>query len=263
MRNFLKLFIVTTTVLVLCLMLPVGLFADNSYKEEQDVVEAAKEAELFAELIRGKGYAAAYEYSQGIENELTAFCSKNGYLDEESGEGLWMNPYKSDSEVKYLYYPFAKEFDTLKKWDDEVLNYFTSDFLGLIPHSVSEYGFIYLREYQGKTYVGSEDSTELFYSIDWGKVELTSRTAESALLTVGVKDNYGYDGEMKTLHLIKTDDGWRVDGGTFWELDFADYEYTPPETGDPTAAYALIFTLAALPLAGLCVAEWKRRRRAV
>ena len=38
----------------------------------------------------------------------------------------------------------------------------------------------------------------------WGKVELTSRTAESVLLTVGVKDNYGYDGEMKTLHLIKT-----------------------------------------------------------
>ena len=263
MRNFFKLFIVTTTVLVLCLTLPVGLFADNSYKEEQDVVEAAKEAELFAELIRGKGYAAAYEYSQGIENELTAFCSKNGYLDEESGEGLWMNPYKSDSEVKHLYYPFAKEFDTLKKWDDEVLNYFTSDFLGLIPHFVSEYGFIYLREYQGKTYVGSEDSTELFYSVDWENVELTSRTAESALLTVGVKNGYGDDEGTKTLHLMKTDDGWRVDGGTFWELDFADYEYTPPATGDGTAAYALIFTLATLPLAGFGVYEWKKRRRAV
>ena len=37
----------------------------------------------------------------------------------------------------------------------------------------------------------------------------------------------------------------------------------PPQTGDGTAAYALIFTLAALPLAGLGVAEWKRRRRAV
>ena len=37
----------------------------------------------------------------------------------------------------------------------------------------------------------------------------------------------------------------------------------PPQTGDPTAAYALIFTLAALPLAGLGVHEWKKRRRAV
>ena len=40
-------------------------------------------------------------------------------------------------------------------------------------------------------------------------------------------------------------------------------ENDPPKTGDPTAAYALIFTLAALPLAGLGVAEWKKRRRAV
>ena len=37
----------------------------------------------------------------------------------------------------------------------------------------------------------------------------------------------------------------------------------PPKTGDPTAAYALIFALAALPLAGFGVYEWKKRRRAV
>ena len=36
-----------------------------------------------------------------------------------------------------------------------------------------------------------------------------------------------------------------------------------PATGDGTAVYALIFTLAALPLAGFGVYEWKRRRRAV
>ena len=40
-------------------------------------------------------------------------------------------------------------------------------------------------------------------------------------------------------------------------------ENDPPKAGDPTAAYALIFTLAALPLAGFGVYEWKRRRRAV
>lgn len=40
-------------------------------------------------------------------------------------------------------------------------------------------------------------------------------------------------------------------------------ENDPPKTGDPTAAYALIFTLAALPLVGFGVAEWKKRRRAV
>ena len=40
-------------------------------------------------------------------------------------------------------------------------------------------------------------------------------------------------------------------------------ENDPPETGDSTAAYALIFTLAALPLAGFGVYEWKRRRRTV
>ena len=37
----------------------------------------------------------------------------------------------------------------------------------------------------------------------------------------------------------------------------------PPKAGDPTAAYALIFTLAALPLAGFGVYEWKRRRRVI
>ena len=41
------------------------------------------------------------------------------------------------------------------------------------------------------------------------------------------------------------------------------FYYFLRKTGDPTAAYALIFTLAALPLAGFGVYEWKRRRRAV
>ena len=44
---------------------------------------------------------------------------------------------------------------------------------------------------------------------------------------------------------------------------FAETLPTQPETGDPTVAYALIFTLAALPLAGFGVYEWKRRRRAI
>ena len=49
---------------------------------------------------------------------------------------------------------------------------------------------------------------------------------------------------------------------TLAELEALAYA-DPPETGDSTAAYALIFTLAALPLAGFGVYEWKRRRRAV
>ena len=51
------------------------------------------------------------------------------------------------------------------------------------------------------------------------------------------------------------------------EVRFAELEALayadPPKTGDSTAAYALIFTLAALPLAGFGVYEWKRRRRVI
>ena len=48
-----------------------------------------------------------------------------------------------------------------------------------------------------------------------------------------------------------------------WEKLNAYLTEHPPQTGDPTAAYALVFTLAALPLAGLGVHEWKKRRRAM
>ncbi|MBQ7847361.1 MAG: hypothetical protein IJ344_03655 [Clostridia bacterium] len=53
------------------------------------------------------------------------------------------------------------------------------------------------------------------------------------------------------------------DCALFEELEAYLAENDPPKTGDPTAAYALIFTLAALPLVGFGVAEWKKRRRAV
>ena len=57
-----------------------------------------------------------------------------------------------------------------------------------------------------------------------------------------------------------------VDEELFEELE--DYlaenpENDPPKAGDPTAVYAFIFTLAALPLAGFGVYGWKKRRRAI
>ena len=54
-------------------------------------------------------------------------------------------------------------------------------------------------------------------------------------------------------------DGWKAHEA----LAILKEKTVPPQTGDPTAAYALIFTLAALPLAGFGVYEWKKRRRAV
>jgi LPXTG-motif cell wall-anchored protein len=55
----------------------------------------------------------------------------------------------------------------------------------------------------------------------------------------------------------KTADGWRVAGGTLFEEFVA---LIPPKTGENTAIYALIFTLAILPLAVLGLYGRKKRR---
>ena len=120
-------------------------------------------------------------------------------------------------------------------------------------------------EYNGKTY--GMNTVDTFFYADWDECFLTDYSeqyAEITVLVVSAEDGNGLG--YATVDFSKEVDGWRVSGGSFYEYV---YKHTgelikdPPATGDGTAGYALIFTLAALPLAGFGVYEWKKRRRAM
>ena len=107
-----------------------------------------------------------------------------------------------------------------------------------------------------------------YFYINWENCVLTELTEEHAEITAEIflEDEELHRG-YATVEYEKTEDGWRVSGGGYFDFEYFGKEdaisQDPPKTGDGTAAYALIFTLAALPLVCLGVAEWKKRRRAV
>ena len=233
----------------------------------QELTALGKDAENFARMLTNDFTAAAVVYGTGEpsiwkkQNDVAEFMAKNGYLDGDVGEAIEL-PLRWNSEYTDWYNPFAARFDSLEKWDEEVLRYFTSDFLGLIRDPYSR-----VQEYEGKTYCSTMNRFCYFY-INWENCVLTELTEEHAEITAEIflEDEELHRG-YATVEYEKTEDGWRVSGGGYFDFEYFGKEdaisQDPPKTGDPTAAYALIFTLAALPLAGFGVYEWKKRRRAV
>ncbi len=257
-------------VLALCLALGWCIkFPSNAADDVvfQELIALGKDAENFARMMTDDFTMATLVIIAGKQsswkkhNEVAAFMVKNGYLDEDAGEEIelslpWYPQYTA------WYNPFAARFDSLEKWDEEVLKYFTSDFLGLIGKPYSR-----VQEYNGKTYCSTEDRICFFY-INWENCVLTELTEERAEITAEIiledEDlHHGY----ATVEYEKTEDGWRVSGGGYFDFEYFCKEEAisrePPQTGDSTAAYALIFTLSALPLAALCVYGWKKRRAGI
>ena len=252
-----------------------------SGEEAPDLEELAvlgKDAEMFARVFRNDFTKAVYVAATGEKtpfytiNAAAVFLTEHGYIDECVGEAVTLSM-GGDGE-EFPHNPLSKQFDSLEKWDEEVLNYFTSDFLGLV-RAVPGIMKPLIQEHNGKTYCATIVDYCFFY-INWDSAVLTQLSEEHAEITAEIVGANEQEGEMfayGTVEFAKTERGWRVCGGSYFDFDHLGEDdalsrtppvaIDPPKTGDPTAAYALIFTLAALPLAGLGVAEWKRRRRAV
>ena len=151
---------------------------------------------------------------------------------------------------------YHKRMTSISEWEKETKKYFVNAWKNILP-AYEPYATVFERNGQTYGYGGDEKN----YSPWYESVRLCSLTDQTAEIEVSLLYAGGYIRET-TVEFLKTENGWRISGGTYFESIYGAYA-DPPKTGDSTAAYALIFTLAALPLAGFGVYEWKKRRRAV
>lgn len=174
----------------------------------------------FAEILRTS--MEAFEFSRTLlqgypgvvfdyQNGKTSLFIKKGYVDEHCTESIVL-PLHSDPECDHFmtYYPYATEFDSFDRWKEEVMEYFTTDFLGLIP---SENTDSPLREQDGKTY-GASYADFIYTEADWCKAHLLYHDGNTAVIGVLTSDFL-----EDTIRLEKTEKGWRVSGGSFWSDD--------------------------------------------
>ena len=97
--------------------------------------------------------------------------------------------------------------------------------------------------------------------LEWNSGKISSASDTEVVVEFKREGVSDYIGDY--FKFVKTEEGWRISESNVMDQYIDIALPNPPATGDPTAAYALIFTLAALPLAGFGVYEWKRRRRVI
>ena len=218
----------------------------NTVEVSEEALSVAKDSYLTLRLLTG-GYRSlsnAVEPSE-LLIEMGVLALEKGYIPSDY--------YGKEPPLRY-----GERLNSIAAWEEELATYLDADFW---CRYMPTFKTLLVYEKDGGTYAkgGAEWTNEAV--LDWETAKVLSQDDHSLIFSVVYDHPYGtvFDEEV-TVMMKKTEAGWRVAGGTLFDAFIA---LIPPQTGDPTAAYALIFTLAALPLAGFGVAEWKRRRRAV
>ena len=218
----------------------------NTVEVSEEALSVAKDSYLTLRLLTG-GYRCLTTILDPGEflSEMGVLALEKGYIPEDY--------YGKEFPLRY-----GERLNSIAAWEEELATYLDEDFLRRYMPTFKD---LLVYERDGGTYVirGAEWTDESVP--DWETAKVLSQDDHSLIFSVFYDHPYGtvFDEEL-TVMMKKTESGWRVAGGTLFDAFIA---LIPPQTGDGTAAYALIFTLAALPLAGLGVHEWKKRRRAV
>ena len=258
--------------LTLLLLLPLFSLASLTASGEEapdfaELVALGKDAETFAMMLKQSFHPTACDivYKKMSQDEVIKrtreLVFRKGYVDEHIAETVCPleDPNGNGFDI-IQYYPFSERMASLEIWNKEVRKYFVSDFLGLVNSSGDVPVIV---EYNGKTY--GMNTVDTFFYADWDECGLTDYSqqhAEITVLVVSAEDGNGLG--YATVDFSKETNGWRVSGGSFYEYV---YEHTgsliatPPKTGEHTGLYALIFTLAVLPLGVFAIGAFKKRRR--
>ena len=230
----------------------------------------AKDAVYFGEMIRF-GYSdlvsMKFDKIHPVDSyiDVVAWAEEKGYLpDEYEGKSVPMkNCVGEEVGWNHPMRAYADRFATLEQMKKELDRYFLYDFCELISckgHAEDDLVRTcvnpHIQEYQGRVY-GNAELEDLSYLPIWETARLGATDADRAELIVSVADH----SEEETILLVKTSEGWRVLGGSYFEMRYdISIPENPPKTGEHTALYATIFVLAVLPLAGFGVYQWKKRR---
>ncbi len=171
---------------------------------------------------------------------------------------------------------------TLSDLKEICCRYFTVDFLGIFacPNNfrhdeehcfypnilTDENGRLYTvaREWQSK-YLSSCMRPSVLKTMTWEELfqsaEITNQTTDTIELTVYIPYNPPpYPPKSWTVNFRKTDDGWRISGGSFFDPTRLMPEL-PPETGDRTPALLTVSLLSLAALTAMAVSFSRKRKK--
>ena len=235
---------------------PFYVAAENSTEEIlKELIIVGEEAELFCYTVEE---IFSDSSSHKTETAMWAYAMERGYVTEPPEQWVELNG--------SLYYPYASKMDSIAKWQTEVARLYSEDFLGFTDPSPTHYEEPLIVEKDGRTYGTTYDKEGRGFFV-WKDANLIYYSGERAVLSSNVlmatPEDLVPSGEIKTISFIKTENGWRVSGGSYWEFHHPKYidQIDPPKTGEHTGLYALIFTLAVLPLGVFAIGAFKKRRR--
>ena len=214
--------------------------------EEAQALEAAEAADeffgfLFNYPLVKRHIENGYDLGkQTAEYAAYEYGKRTGLLEDIKEEAITVG-----EPLPYSYYPFPATMSSIARWEEEYTKYLTGDFLRYFDQKTMNPVVL---EKDGRTYARFIGETHNLFA-DWSDATciVNGDTAEVSVLMRDDMDA-GSPSGRKTISLLKTDNGWRVNGGTYF------YDtYSPalllPATGDNTPVF---LTLTALSVLGLC-----------
>lgn len=235
-----------------------GSYFESVYASKTNYLRPTEYSD-FESLVVLFNYADIYSHMfRSIWHYYVDYHEKNK-IPSKGDAWLYEEQYLSQSMTTHAIPPYSKllnyhdRMDSIAKWEEETLKYFTSNWRGVLPtNSVGTS----LLEHEGQTYGFGDQLIE--FQPWYQSIKLISLSEKTAEIQVDVIYDGFYDDTL-TVEFVNTQNGWRISGGTYFKTVYDAY-VVPPKTGENTALYALIFTLAVLPLAVLGVFLNKYRK---
>jgi LPXTG-motif cell wall-anchored protein len=215
----------------------------------EELVQIAREGEAFAYLLSGNRLAllrldiGGEDTRERCQDFYDVFVEKGyfpKYLSEEGSEY---------DEVPFYYFSVSEEMQDKSAWTKELRKYFTDDHWRLLDRLTYKDGNLYLIQDIGEHFP---------MDLAWDTGKISSSSDDEVVVEFKREGVSDYVGDY--FKFVRTEEGWRISESNV--MDQYIFVSVPelPKTGEHTGLYALIFTLAVLPLAGIGVYRWRKRR---
>ncbi len=225
--------------------------------EDVQVLEAAKAAdEFFGFLLNYPLVKRHIENGYDLRKLPAEFAAYEFGKKTELIEDTREEAISVGEPLIYSYYPFPVRMSSITIWKEEYTKYLTEDFLKYFDQKMINPVVL---EKDGRTYIRFIGEIHNL-SADWSDASCVVN-GDVATVSVLVRDDMdaGNPSGRKTISLLKTSNGWRVNGGTYF-YDTYSPSLLLPETGDNTLILLTVTALSVLGLCALAVAVGRRKK---
>lgn len=216
---------------------------ENSAEALEEALSVAKDSYLTLRLLTG-GYRSLSRVVEPSEfwKDMDVLARNKGYIPADY--------YGKEPPLRY-----GDRMTSIAAWKEELSGYLDDDFLDRYMPTFEK---LLVYEKDGGTFARSSAEWTDENEVDWSTARIILQDQDTITFSVISKNEYSSEfDEECTVIMRKTADGWRVAGGTLFDAFIG---LIPPKTGEHTAIYALIFTLAVLPLGVFAIGAFKKRK---